>query len=368
MQRKSRDHPSTALVTNDRLPVGGKQMTMLSLDDVRTAQAELRGVAVRTPLLQAFAEGRPLWLKAENLQVSGSFKFRGAFVRMSHAVREGGAEEVVAHSSGNHAQAVARSAQLLGVSATVFLPDTATAHKLAATRELGANVVTAPADAYRALAVAFADERGAPLISPFDDLLVMAGQGTVGLEVVEDLSQRTAPLTEEFTLLVPVGSGGLLAGVAVAAKALHPRCRVVGIEPELAADAAESLRVGRRVGWDVARTGRTIADGLRTPMLGERTWGHIERYVDDIVTVSDEEIRASLGFLADRAHLVAEPSGAVATAAFLYASDRIPGSGPFVAVVSGGNVAPTSLGALLTEPKAPEPHGERAALAQASGR
>ncbi|MEU1286157.1 threonine/serine dehydratase [Kitasatospora sp. NPDC005856] len=336
-------------------PVDSRPPRLLTPKDVEAARHALSGTVLRTPLLAAPVPGRPLWLKAENLQLTGSFKIRGAHHRLANADRTERARGVVAHSSGNHAQAVAHAARRLGIPATIVMPDTAIRLKIEATRALGAEVVTAPADAYRRTAEELAADRGTTVVSPFDDLLVMAGQGTVGLEIAEDLPAHRPGSAGEPTLLVPVGSGGLIAGVAVAAKSAIPGCRVVGVEPELAADAAESLRRGRRTGWTAARTGRTVADGLRTPVLGELTWEHIRRHVDAILTVTEDEIRAAVAFLAGRTHLVAEPSGAVATAAFLHHSDRLPGTGPCVAVVSGGNVHPADLGALLTEPVPPAP-------------
>ncbi|MFI1888272.1 threonine/serine dehydratase [Streptomyces jumonjinensis] len=357
---------------------------LLTLEAFQSARRALSSTVLRTPLvpLPCLDTGRPLWLKAENLQVTGSFKVRGAVHRLAAVPAEERTRRVVAHSSGNHAQAVAYAARLLGVEATVLMPETATAFKIGATRALGAEVITAPAEVYRERALELAAECGGIVIPPFDDPLVMAGQGTVALEIAEDIPagfrgssggsggssggsggsggsssgssgyRRSGGSAGELTILAPIGGGGLLGGIAAAAKSVLPGCRVVGVEPELAADAAESRRAGRRVAWPAARTGRTIADGLRTPMVGELTWQHIQRYVDDIVTVTEDEIRAAVGVLAGRAHLVAEPSGAVATAAFL--AGRVPGDGPCVAVVSGGNVHPADLAALLT----PRPGGD----------
>ncbi|MER7046636.1 threonine ammonia-lyase [Streptomyces jumonjinensis] len=331
---------------------------LLTLEAFQAARRALSSTVLRTPLvpLPCLDTGRPLWLKAENLQVTGSFKVRGAVHRLAAVPAEERTRRVVAHSSGNHAQAVAYAARLLGVEATVLMPETATAFKIGATRALGAEVITAPAEVYRERALELAAECGGIVIPPFDDPLVMAGQGTVALEIAEDIpagfrgsssgSGGSGGSAGELTILAPIGGGGLLGGIAAAAKSVLPGCRVVGVEPELAADAAESRRAGRRVAWPAARTGRTIADGLRTPMVGELTWQHIQRYVDGIVTVTEDEIRAAVGVLAGRAHLVAEPSGAVATAAFL--AGRVPGDGPCVAVVSGGNVHPADLAALLT--------------------
>ncbi|MFI6444922.1 threonine/serine dehydratase [Kitasatospora sp. NPDC050543] len=315
-------------------------MTLISSADLDRARANIAGSVVRTPLVQVPGMTHPLWLKPENLQVTGAFKVRGAHHRIASMTEAERALGVVTHSSGNHAQAVARSAKAFGIPAVVVMPDTAAQVKIDATRALGAEVVTVAPDLYRARAVELSAERGCVLVPPFDDPYVIAGQGTVGLEVLDDLPG-------DLTVLVPVGGGGLISGVAAAVKQRRPGSRVIGVEPELAGDAAESLRTGRISRWTAALAGRTVADGLRTPALGDLTWQHIRAYVDDIVTVTEEEIRESVRFLATRAHLVAEASGAVATAGYLFHRERLSPELPCVAVISGGNIHPGDLADML---------------------
>jgi threonine dehydratase len=307
------------------------------LDDVRAAARRIRGVAVRTPLLPC-AWDATLRLKPESLQPIGAFKIRGAYNAMAGLDAEQRRRGVVTHSSGNHAQAVAYAGRLLDIRVVVVMPDAAPTVKVEATRALGAEVVVVPAGERLSRAEALVAGQGYVMVPPFDHPAVIAGQGTVGLEIAEDMP-------DVGTVLVPVSGGGLISGVAAAVKALVPSARVVGVEPELAADAQESLRTGRVVEWDVARTSRTAADGLRVPRVGVLPWEHLQALVDDIVTVSEEEIRAAVRLLAVRARLVAEPSGAVTTAAHLF-RDGLP-PGPRVAVVSGGNIEPAALAEIL---------------------
>lgn len=303
----------------------------MTIDDIRSAAAVLDGVVVRTPLLR-FDDG--LWLKPESLQAVGAFKVRGAYHALSRLAPDVRARGVVAYSSGNHAQAVAYAARLFGVPAVIVVPDNAPAVKVAATRSHGAEVVQVPMAQREQRAHELAEERGATLVPPFDHPDVIAGQGTVGLEIVADL-----PDVE--TVLVPVSGGGLISGVATAVKALRPSARVVGVEPELAADAAASLRAGELVRWPAADRERTSADGLRA-QPSELTFAHIREHVDDIVTVSEAEIAAAVGRLARQARLVVEPSGAVTTAAHLKSP-----SPRTVAVISGGNVDPEVFATML---------------------
>jgi threonine dehydratase len=314
----------------------------LGPDDVRTAARRLDGVAHRTPVLTSRTldelTGAHVHLKAECLQRTGSFKFRGAYNRISSLPGDVRARGVAAFSSGNHAQAVALAARLLGTTATILMPSDAAAAKLAATRGYGAEVVTY--DRYgedrEALGTALAAERGLELVRPFDDPLVMAGQGTVALELLED-----AP--ELDTLVVPVGGGGLIAGCATAAKTLRAGIRVVGVEPAAGDDTRRSLAVGRRIRLGVPRT---IADGLQVTEPGALTFEVNSRLVDEIVTVADEEIVAAMRFLFERAKLVVEPSGAVGVAALL--AGALPDAGPRVGVVvSGGNVGAERFAALV---------------------
>ncbi|GAA3893361.1 threonine/serine dehydratase [Saccharothrix violaceirubra] len=307
-------------------------MDLVTLDDIRAAAALLDGIAVRTPLLRFDDHLR---LKPENLQPIGAFKIRGAYnaiARLSDDARERG---VVAYSSGNHAQAVAHAARVFGVPAVIVLPDSAPAVKIDATRALGAEVVLVPVEERESRAHALVEERGATLVPPYDHPNVIAGQGTVGLEIVADAPDLAIVLT-------PVSGGGLLSGVATAVKALRPDVKVVGVEPELAADTAASLRAGRLVRWPTADRSRTIADGLRAEP-SELTFAHLRAHVDEVVTVTEAEIEAAVALIARRARIVAEPSGAVAVAAHL--RSPTPGS---VAVVSGGNIDP-ALFTRLTE-------------------
>jgi threonine dehydratase len=306
-------------------------IVLVTLDDVRAAADRIRGRVVRTPLLSTVDD--ELLVKPECLQPTGAFKLRGAtnaVLRLDAATTG-----VVTHSSGNHAQALAYAARAAGLPATVVMPADAVPAKIAATRALGATVfLVAPAERQRA-ADDLARRHGLTPVPPYDHADVIAGQGTVGLEIAED-AVNTGDTGDDVVVLVPVGGGGLAAGVAVAVKALLPRAAVVGVEPELAADAAESLRARRRTAWDPALTGRTSADGVRHAVLGELTWEHLRRHLDAVVTVSEQEIEAAVRHLAARFRLVAEPSGALTTAAYRWHRAELP-AGRVVAVVSGGN-------------------------------
>lgn len=306
----------------------------MTLADIRAAAVRIAGDVVRTPLLpQPWAGGlRPLWLKPESLQPTGAFKLRGATNALRCLTRRQLARGVVAQSSGNHAQAVAFAARRHGARATIVMPEGAPAVKVDATRRYGADVVmVAPADR-EIVPARLAEEKGWAWIPPYDDPAIVAGQGTVGLEIAEDLADLAC-------VLVPISGGGLSGGVATAIAALAPSARVIAVEPELAGDAAESLRTGTRVTWSPERTYRTIADGLRTTSVGAVPWEQVRRHVHDVVTVTEDEIRDGVRVLARSAHLVAEPSGAVTTAAYLHHADRLP-AGRTVAIVSGGNVDP----------------------------
>ncbi|WP_329564934.1 threonine ammonia-lyase [Kitasatospora sp. NBC_01266] len=318
-------------------------MPLVGLDELRAAQRRIAGVAVRTPLLPApWAEdgNRRLWLKPENLQPTGAFKIRGAHNRLAQLSAEERARGVVAQSSGNHAQAVAYAARQLGIRAVIVMPDTSPAMKVAATRSYGAEVLLVPADQRDTRPAELAQRHGYVWVPPYDDPSVIAGQGTVGLEIGED-----AP-DELDTVLVPVSGGGLISGTAAAIKLTTPGVRVIGVEPELAADARDSLHSGELRPWSVAERYRTIADGLRSP-VGVLNFEHLQAYVDDIVTVSEAEIRDTVAVLARRGRLVAEPSGAVATAAYLHRAGELRGR-VFAAVLSGGNLEPKLLSELLT--------------------
>jgi len=315
---------------------------LVSLAEIRDAAARLGRVAVRTPLIPLSMADPPLLVKPESLQPTGSFKLRGAYTAITasgQAARERG---VVAHSSGNHGHAVAYAAALLGVRAVVVVPRTAPKVKTDAIAYYGAEIVTV--EPTLAARVAAADElvasRGYVLIPPFDDRAVIAGQGTVGLEIAADCPQVGL-------VLVPVSGGGLISGIAAAVRASCPAAAVVGVEPELAADARESFRRGERVSWPAADVQRTVADALRVEQVGELPFAHLREQVAGIVTVTDDEMLAAIRLLATRARLVAEPAGAAAVAAWLYHRDELPEARTPVAVLSGGNIDPKLLAATL---------------------
>ena len=315
-------------------------MPVIELADVQAAAQRLHGVAHRTPVLRsrtldALAEAS-VYVKAECFQRGGAFKFRGAYNKIVSLQEDDRARGVLAYSSGNHAQAVALAARLLGTRATIVMPEDSPDAKLEATRGYGAEIVMYDryADNREEIGARLAAERGLALIKPYDDPLVMAGQGTVALELLVEVS--------ELDLLVtPVGGGGLIAGCATVAKTLHPAMRVAGVEPELGNDTAQSLASGTRVNVGVPRT---IADGLQAPEPGELTFQVNRQLVDEIVTVSDEEIVEAMAFLFDRLKLVVEPSGAVGIAALL--NRRVRGAAVGV-VISGGNVGVQRFGELV---------------------
>lgn len=317
---------------------------MIGLEDIGAARLRLRGVALRTPLVPCprGERDRALYFKPESLQPTGAFKLRGAYNKISSLSPDERARGVVAHSSGNHAQAVAYAARALGTRAVIVMPRSAPRVKLDATAALGAEVVPVGADsAERARrAGELAAEHGYVQVPPYDDEVLIAGQGTIGPEILEDLP-------EVETVLVPVSGGGLISGVAAAIKLSRPRVRVIGVEPELAADARASLRSGRLVEFPAEQVGRTVADGLRVQRLGEAPFEHVRAFVDDIVAVTEEEILEAMRRLALRVRLVAEPSGAVTFAAYLFHGEELPASRLTVAVISGGNVEPRLLAEVL---------------------
>ncbi|MCS6801679.1 MAG: pyridoxal-phosphate dependent enzyme [Chloroflexota bacterium] len=311
----------------------------LDLDDVRAAGALLAGIAHRTPVLTSrtlnAVTGRQVFLKCENMQRSGSFKFRGAYTalsRLSPSCRRAG---VVAFSSGNHAQAVALAGRLLGVPTTIFMPTDAPAAKVAATRSYGAAIrwYDRETEDRAALAAEFAAAMGATLLPPFDHPDIIAGQGTAALELLEEIPDLD-------TMLVPVGGGGLIAGslLVTAGRGVA----VFGVEPAAADDTTQSLRAGRRVAISPPQT---IADGLRATMPGELTFPILQRCVAGILTVSEEAIAAAVRFLLLRLKLLVEPSGAVGVAALL--SGTLRGGRRVGVILSGGNVDPGALAALL---------------------
>ena len=325
---------------------------LVSIDEIRAAAEVLRGVAVRTPLVPFGRPDRRQWLKAESLQPIGAFKLRGAYVAAAALSPEARARGLITYSSGNHAQGVARAARLLGVPAVIVMPSDAPAVKRARVEADGAQVVivgTASAERKR-VAEELAAARGFAMIPPYDDRRIIAGQGTTGLEIVEDLPDVAA-------VLVPIGGGGLASGVAAAVKALSPSTRVVGVEPALAADASESLAAGHVVEWPAEDVSRTIADGTRTQSIGVLNFAHLSTQLDAVVTVSEAEIAAAVRLAAEEARLVVEPSGALPIAAMRFhaAEAGLVGlAGPIVGVVSGGNVDPDRYVAYLESPIPPE--------------
>jgi threonine dehydratase len=312
---------------------------LVSLADIEQAAARIRAYVLRTPLLPAgwaSDTDRSLWIKPESLQSIGAFKVRGAFNAIGNLDESVRTRGVVAYSSGNHAQAVAYAAAVYAIPAHIVMPEETPRVKVEATRAHGATVVLCGAGQRERVAAEVVEETGGVLVPPFDHPDIIAGQGTIGLEIAEDL-----PAVE--TVLVPVSGGGLASGIGTAVKALCPGAKVIGVEPELAADTAQSLRVGRRVDWSIEDRNRTIADGLRS-QPSELTFAHLQQVLDDVVTVSEDEIRSAVRELAQRAHLVSEPSGAVALAAFRGGAAP---AGRTVMVLSGGNIEPRTLREIL---------------------
>jgi len=298
----------------------------------------LQDVAVRTRLIEFPAGDRKLYLKPENHQPIGAFKLRGAYNKIAALSEKERQRGVISYSSGNHAQGVAYAARALGVKATIVMPNNAPDIKRRATAGLGADIVlVGPSSEERKIkAEELAEQHGYIVVPPYNDDWIIAGQGTMGLEILEDLP-------EVETVLVPVGGGGMISGVATAIKLSKPSVKVIGVEPELAADAQASLRAGKIVEYTATEVTRTLADGLRTQSIGAINFEHIRRYVDDIITISEDDIRNAMRVLARNPSTVAEPSGAVAVAGFLFHQDKLPGTDVNVAVISGGNIEPSML-------------------------
>jgi len=315
---------------------------LVGLAEIQAAAVRLEGVAVRTPLLPIARLEPPLLVKPESLQPTGSFKLRGAYAAITAREQAARQRGVVAHSSGNHGHAVAYAAARLGVRAVVVVPWTAPRVKTDAIEYYGAEIVrvepTLPARV--AATEKLVTRHGYVPIPPFDDRAVIAGQGTVGLEIAADCPQVGL-------VLVPVSGGGLISGVAAAVRASCPAAAVVGVEPELAADARDSLRRGERIGWPAADVQRTVADALRVEQVGALPFAHIHELVSDIITVTEDDMLAAIRLLANQARLVAEPGGAAAVAAWLYHRDELPSAATAVAVVSGGNIDPGLLATTL---------------------
>jgi threonine dehydratase len=326
--------------------------SLVGLPEIRAAAAVLRGIAVRTPLVPFGRAERRQWLKAESLQPIGAFKLRGAYVAAASLSAEERSRGLITYSSGNHAQGVARAARLFGVPAVIVMPSDSPALKRARVEADGAEVVIVgtASEERRRVAEEIAAARGLAIIPPYDDPRIVAGQGTAGLEIAEDMPDVAA-------VLVPIGGGGLASGVAAAIKGLLPHVRVIGVEPELAADARESLAAGRIVEWPAERVSRTIADGTRTQSIGRLNFAHLSAQLDTVVTVSEAEIAGAVRLAAEEARLVVEPSGALTVAAmrFRAAEAGLVGlDGPIVGVVSGGNVDPERYLAYLEAPIPPE--------------
>jgi len=312
---------------------------LITLDEIMAAAARIAPYVAATPLIAMTPTG--VRLKAENLHPIGAFKIRGAFnalLSLSEAERTRG---VIAYSSGNHAQAVSYAAHVLGMKATIVMPADAPKAKLEGTRRWGAEVITTSAVSAerRAMAEALSAEKGLALIPPFNAFEIIAGTGTIGLEILSSFP-------EVELIAVPVSGGGLLSGVAAAVKLSRPDVRVIAVEPELADDAAQSFRTGVRVEIPAAQAVSTIADGLRVQQLGELTWPHVQAFVDDVVTVSEAEIKAAVRRIAAETRLIAEPSGAVALAGVLKIGARADRA---AAVLSGGNVDADVFARILLE-------------------
>ena len=312
---------------------------LVPLTDIQDAAHRLQGVAIRTPMLLAEEIDRDtrVWLKPEMLQRTGAFKFRGAYTFLSRLSPDARARGVIAPSSGNHAQAVAAAAQLFGARATVVMPTTVTLAKRAGAERLGATVVLAGTTTKDRMdrAVELVAEQGLTLVPPYDDPVIIAGQGTVGLEIAEDLPKVR-------TVLVPVGGGGLSAGVATAIKSLAPSARVIGVEPTGAPKLTRARAAARPV---LLEHSSSLADGLLAVQIGTLNFAHHQAYLDDVVTVDDDALPDAMRWLLDRMKLVTEPSGAITFAALRTGAVRA--SGDTVCVLSGGNIEWTGLRDLL---------------------
>lgn len=316
-------------------------LTMISIDDVRAAGKRIEGVAHRTPVITSAAldalAGRRLFFKCENFQRVGAFKFRGAYNALSRLTGEDRKQGVVAFSSGNHAQGVALAAKLLGIHATIVMPEFASQIKLDATRGYGAEVVTYARGASReAIADQIKRERGGTIVPPFDHPDIIAGAGTAALELLEEVPDLDVVVT-------PVGGGGLISGSATVAKSLRLTIKVIGVEPEAGDDWSRSRAARKPV--EIPEPD-TIAEGLRTTSPGEITWPIADKLVDDFVTVSDAQIRDAMRALFGRAKIVVEPAGATPVAAALVGKAGAPGSRVGI-IISGGNVDPDTFARLI---------------------
>jgi threonine dehydratase len=314
---------------------------MVTLADIQAARTRLRGISVHTPLVEfklCDADPRRLFLKLENRQPIGAFKLRGAYNKIASLSEQERRRGVITYSSGNHAQGVAYAARALGAKAVIVMPNNAPQIKRDATAQLGAEIVfVGPGSAERQTkAEELAAQHGYAIVPPYNDEQIIAGQGTMGLEIFEDLP-------DVDLVLSPVGGGGMISGVATALKLSKPSVKVIGVEPELAADAQASFRAGKIAQFPAEQVSQTMADGLRTQSIGPINFEHIRRYVDDIITVTEDEIRRAVQYLSGNSETLAEPSGAVAVAGFIFHADQLPQSELAVAIVSGGNIDPKML-------------------------
>ena len=319
-------------------PVSTETSTALvSLADILAAQQRIKGVAFHTPLIP-HPKVAGVYFKADSLQPIGAFKIRGAYNKIAGLPEAERKRGVITYSSGNHAQAVAYAARAFGINAVIVMPNNAPPVKQEGTRALGAKIVfVGPASSERlAKAEELSAKHGYVMIPPYDDAAIIAGQGTCGLEILADLPDVELVLT-------PVSGGGMLSGAATAIKLSGSKAKVVGVEPELAGDSQESFRTGKLVEWPAEKTARTICDGLRTQSLGRLNFEHIRKYCDDIVTVTEDEIRGAIRELATEVHMVVEPSGAVPYAAWRWHRDELPPAEKIVCVITGGNVDPKLL-------------------------
>lgn len=312
----------------------------VSISDIQDAKRRISSFVIHTPLIKLPLDGQ-VYCKAENMQKTNSFKIRGAFnflSSLSPAERQKG---VTAPSSGNHAQALACAAHHFGVPAAIAIPHNAPAIKVEATKAWGAEVVRCGGSSKERQAAAqyFVDERGYHFVPPFDHNLTIAGQGTIGLEILEDMA-------DVENVLVPVGGGGLLAGISLAIKSLNKNVKVYGVEPEIAADASESFKKGRRIEWPAEKTTKTIADGVRTQQVGKLNFEIIKDNVDGFLTVSEDEIVEAARFYLLNAKIGLEPTGALTLAAYLRNKDKI--KGKTVLIISGGNFDPEFIKMLLS--------------------
>jgi threonine dehydratase len=314
---------------------------MITLSDIHAAQSRLASITKRTRLVEfktCAEDPRRLLLKPENQQPIGAFKLRGAYNKIAALTQEERRRGVISYSSGNHAQGVAYAARALQTKSVIVMPNNAPQMKRDATAKLGAEIVLVGpgSDERKIRAEELAAQHGYVIIPPYNDEHIIAGQGTIGIEVLEDYP-------EVETILAPVGGGGLISGVAAAIKLSNPKIKVIGVEPELAADAQASLRQGKIVQFPAEQVSRTQADGLRTQSIGPINFEHIRAYVDDIITVTEEEIRKTMEYLAANPETIAEPSGAVATAGFIFHAAELPRTQNNVAIISGGNIEAQTL-------------------------